>query len=84
LKKIQRELVVTLTYLLRSGSNGAPSRAAASEDLAPLLQEAWQKAGKSQQQVADALGLKQPSLSKLEKQADADLNAAQDRCRTGG
>jgi hypothetical protein len=33
---------VTLTYLLRRGAGGAPPRDAASEDLAPQVQEAWQ------------------------------------------
>jgi hypothetical protein len=32
---------VTLTYLLRRGTGGAPSRDAACEDLAPRVQEAW-------------------------------------------
>jgi hypothetical protein len=32
---------VTLTYLLRRGAGGAPSRDAAREDLAPRVQEAW-------------------------------------------
>jgi hypothetical protein len=32
---------VTLTYLLRRGAGGAPSREAAAEDLAPRVQEAW-------------------------------------------
>ena len=32
---------VTLTYLLRRGAGGAPSRDAAGEDLAPRVQEAW-------------------------------------------
>lgn len=34
-----------------------------------LLAESRQVAGKTQQEVADALGMKQPSLSKLEKQS---------------
>ena len=33
---------VTLTYLLRRGAGGPPSREAAGEDLAPRVQEAWQ------------------------------------------
>jgi hypothetical protein len=32
---------VTLTYLLRRGAGGAPSRVTASGDLAPRVQEAW-------------------------------------------
>ena len=32
---------VTLTYLLRRGESGAPSRDVAGEDLAPRIQEAW-------------------------------------------
>ena len=32
---------VTLTYLLRRGAEGAPSRETAPEDLAPRVQEAW-------------------------------------------
>jgi transcriptional regulator with XRE-family HTH domain len=39
-----------------------------------LLGEVRQPAGKSQQQVAQALGIKQPSLSKLEKQADMQIS----------
>ena len=39
-----------------------------------LLSEVRQLAGKSQQQVAEALGIKQPSLSKLEKQADMQIS----------
>jgi predicted transcriptional regulator len=39
-----------------------------------LLCEIRQKAGKSQQEVADALGIKQPSLSKLEKQSDMQIS----------
>ena len=35
-----------------------------------FLREVRQLAGKSQQEVAETLGMKQPSLSKLEKQAD--------------
>src|SRR5262249_6516776 len=33
---------VTLTYLLRRGAGGPPSREASGEDLAPRVQEAWQ------------------------------------------
>lgn len=39
-----------------------------------LLSEIRQVAGKSQQQVADTLGMKQPSLSKLEKQRDMQIS----------
>ncbi len=39
-----------------------------------LLGEVRQLAGKSQQEVAEALGMKQPSLSKLEKQADMQIS----------
>jgi transcriptional regulator with XRE-family HTH domain len=39
-----------------------------------LLSELRRSAGKSQQQVADALGIKQPSLSKLEKQSDMQIS----------
>lgn len=39
-----------------------------------LLSEVRQLAGKSQQQVADALGIKQPSLSKLERQHDMQIS----------
>lgn len=39
-----------------------------------LLAELRQAAGKSQQQLADALGMKQPSLSKLEKQSDMQVS----------
>jgi transcriptional regulator with XRE-family HTH domain len=39
-----------------------------------LLSELRRVAGKSQHQLADALGIKQPSLSKLEKQSDMQLS----------
>lgn len=39
-----------------------------------LLSEVRQLAGKSQQELAEALGIKQPSLSKLEKQADMQIS----------
>jgi transcriptional regulator with XRE-family HTH domain len=39
-----------------------------------LLSEVRQLAGKSQQQVAQALRIKQPSLSKLEKQSDMQIS----------
>lgn len=42
-----------------------------------LLSEVRQLTGKSQQQVADALGIKQPSLSKLEKQGDMHISTLQ-------
>lgn len=39
-----------------------------------LLSEIRQLTGKSQQEVADAIGIKQPSLSKLEKQSDMQIS----------
>jgi DNA-binding Xre family transcriptional regulator len=39
-----------------------------------LLSEIRRLAGKSQRQLADALGMKQPSLSKLEKQSDMQVS----------
>jgi transcriptional regulator with XRE-family HTH domain len=39
-----------------------------------LLSEVRQLAGKSQQEIAETLGMKQPSLSKLEKQADMQIS----------
>lgn len=39
-----------------------------------LISEVRHLAGKSQQQVAKALGMKQPSLSKLEKQGDMQIS----------
>ena len=39
-----------------------------------LLSEVRQRTGQSQQQVAETLGIKQPSLSKLEKQADMQIS----------
>jgi plasmid maintenance system antidote protein VapI len=42
-----------------------------------LLSELRQATGKSQRQVADALGIKQPSLSKLEKQSDMQVSTLQ-------
>ena len=38
------------------------------------LSEIRKLAGKSQREVADALGIKQPSLSKLEKQSDMQIS----------
>jgi transcriptional regulator with XRE-family HTH domain len=42
-----------------------------------LLSEIRKLAGKSQQEVADAIGIKQPSLSKLEKQSDMQISTLQ-------
>jgi transcriptional regulator with XRE-family HTH domain len=42
-----------------------------------LLSELRRLAGKSQQQLARALGIKQPSLSKLEKQSDMQISTLQ-------
>jgi transcriptional regulator with XRE-family HTH domain len=42
-----------------------------------LLSEIRKMTGKSQQQVADALGIRQPSLSKLEKQSDMQISTLQ-------
>src|SRR5271170_6705625 len=39
-----------------------------------LLSEVRQLTGKSQQEVAEILGMKQPSLSKLEKQPDMQIS----------
>src|ERR1700675_123813 len=39
-----------------------------------LLSEVRQLAGKSQKEVAETLGMKQPSLSKLEKQNDMQIS----------
>src|SRR5580704_7606673 len=39
-----------------------------------LLSEVRQLAGKSQQEVAETLGMKQPSLSKLERQGDMQIS----------
>jgi transcriptional regulator with XRE-family HTH domain len=39
-----------------------------------LLSEVRQLAGKSQEEVAQTLGIKQPSLSKLENQADMQIS----------
>jgi transcriptional regulator with XRE-family HTH domain len=39
-----------------------------------LLSEIRKLAGKSQRQVAEALNIKQPSLSKLEKQSDMQIS----------
>ena len=41
IEKIWGGARVTLTYLLRRGESGAPSRDVAGEDLAPRIQEAW-------------------------------------------
>jgi transcriptional regulator with XRE-family HTH domain len=42
-----------------------------------LLSEVRQLTGKSQKQVAAALGIKQPSLSKLEHQSDMQISTLQ-------
>ena len=42
-----------------------------------LLSEVRQLTGKSQRQIAEALGIKQPSLSKLEKQSDMQISTLQ-------
>ena len=42
-----------------------------------LLSEVRKLRGKSQQQVADVIGIKQPSLSKLEKQSDMQISTLQ-------
>jgi plasmid maintenance system antidote protein VapI len=42
-----------------------------------LLREIRQMTGKSQQEVAQLLGIKQPSLSKLEKQCDMQISTLQ-------
>ena len=39
-----------------------------------LLSEIRELAGKSQREVANVLGIKQPSLSKLEKQSDMQIS----------
>ena len=39
-----------------------------------LLSEFRELAGKSQREVADVLGIRQPSLSKLEKQSDMQIS----------
>ena len=49
-----------------------------------LLSEVRQLTGKSQQQVAEALGIKQPSLSKLEKQSDMQISTLQKIVRALG
>lgn len=42
-----------------------------------LLSEIREMTGKSQQQVAKAIGIKQPSLSKLESQSDMQISTLQ-------
>jgi transcriptional regulator with XRE-family HTH domain len=42
-----------------------------------LLSEIRELVGKSQQQVASSIGIKQPSLSKLEKQSDMQISTLQ-------
>jgi transcriptional regulator with XRE-family HTH domain len=49
-----------------------------------LLSEVRQLAGKSQQEVAETLGMKQPSLSKLEKQSDMQISTLQKIVRALG
>jgi transcriptional regulator with XRE-family HTH domain len=39
-----------------------------------LLSEVRQLAGKSQREIAEALGMKQPSISKLERQTDMQIS----------
>lgn len=42
-----------------------------------LLSEIRQRTGKSQHEVAETLGIRQPSLSKLENQADMHISTLQ-------
>lgn len=42
-----------------------------------LLSEIRELRGKSQKEIADAIGIKQPSLSKLEKQGDMQISTLQ-------
>jgi len=42
-----------------------------------LLSEIRKLSGKSQSEIASALGMKQPSLSKLEKQSDMQISTLQ-------
>jgi transcriptional regulator with XRE-family HTH domain len=42
-----------------------------------LLSEVRELMGKSQREVAESLGIKQPSLSKLEKQSDIQISTLQ-------
>jgi transcriptional regulator with XRE-family HTH domain len=42
-----------------------------------LLSEIRKLSGKSQQEVAKAIGIRQPSLSKLEKQSDMQVSTSQ-------
>jgi transcriptional regulator with XRE-family HTH domain len=42
-----------------------------------LLAEIRRRTGKSQQELADRLGIKQPSLSKLERQTDIQVSTLQ-------
>jgi transcriptional regulator with XRE-family HTH domain len=58
-----------------TGKTRAKAARRAQELLAEmLLSEVRQLAGKSQQEVAETLGMKQPSLSKLEKQSDMQVS----------
>ena len=49
-----------------------------------LLSEIRQLAGKSQREVAETLGMKQPSLSKLEKQADMQISTLRKIVKAAG
>ncbi len=60
-KKTQRRAVVRTQELLRE----------------LLLSEIRELRGKSQKEVAEAIGMKQPSLSKLEKQSDMQISTLQ-------
>ena len=68
-----------------NSSNGRPRKrrearaVARTQDLLAelLLSEVRQLTGKSQHQVAEVLGIKQPSLSKMEKQSDMQISTLQ-------
>lgn len=68
------------TLVRRTTSRKTRERAARrAQDLVSemLLSELRQRRGKSQSQLAEALGIKQPSLSKLEQQADMQVSTLQ-------
>jgi DNA-binding XRE family transcriptional regulator len=57
-----------------SKTRAEPIRDPRRTERALLLSEIRERAGKSQRQVAEVLGIKQPSLSKLEKQSDMQIS----------
>jgi DNA-binding XRE family transcriptional regulator len=76
LKKLEAKRALVSSDLVTWLSRGLPGHRANPHSYLwkGPLSEIRRRAGKSQRQVADALGIKQPSLSKLEKQSDMQIS----------